>query len=58
MHPDLRSAYDAYWSASTPEDERAAYRAILLFGGKDGYRFGWRSVITRWLRRAALLIEG
>ena len=53
----LAEALKAYWSASTPGEERAAYYEILLFGGIDGYRNGWRSTVARWLRRAALLVE-
>ena len=57
MTRDLRTAFQAYRSATTRREEEAAYHEILLFGGKDGYREGWRPVVVRWLRRAALWIE-
>jgi len=54
----LRSALAAYWGAQTPREEQAAYHEVLLFGGKDGYRDGWRSAIARVLRRLAARIDG
>lgn len=53
----LQTAYSTYWSARTPREEQMAYHEILLFGGKDGYRSGWRTVLARWLRLLALKIE-
>ena len=54
----LADATAAYWSARTPHEERAAYLAILLFGGRDGFASGWRAALARWLRLAALRVEG
>ncbi len=54
---NLNEAYDAYWSSKTFRENQAAYHEILLFGGKDGYRFGWRVAVARWLRLMALKIE-
>lgn len=53
----LSEAVAAYWAAKTPRECEAAYHEMLLFGGVDGYRFGWRVAVARWLRRAALWIE-
>lgn len=61
---NLSQAYDAYWAAKTPDQERAAYFAILLFGGEDGYAPAsylarkLRCKVARILRRAALWVEG
>lgn len=54
---NLKSAADAYWEAGTPREHQAAYHEILLFGGSDGYREGWRVPVARWLRRLALWVE-
>ena len=54
---DLPSAYEAYWAAKNRREHQAACHEILLFGGVDGYRSGWRMVVARWLRKLALLIE-
>ncbi len=55
---DRRTAFAAYWSAQTRREQQAAYHEVLLFGGRDGYREGWRYAVVRWLRRVALVIEG
>jgi len=53
----LAAAQEAYWHAETPAQERQAYHQILLFGGNDGYRSGWRPALARLLRRIALAVE-
>src|ERR1700742_4685779 len=37
---DVNSAYEAYWSSQDSKENFSAYCCILLFGGRDGYRFG------------------
>lgn len=55
---NLQAALDAYWSAESSSEERAAYFEILLCGGRDGYAVGtWRPAIARFLRRCAFWIE-
>lgn len=54
---NLQQAYDAYWASTNRREHQAAYHEILLFGGKDGYCSGWRSVLARWLRMAALWLD-
>lgn len=53
----LKDATDVYWASNTRREMQAAYHEILLFGGKDGYRLGWRNTVARWLRILALKIE-
>lgn len=61
QYGNLDMAYDAYWHATSHKEEQAAYHAILLFGGRDGYpkrtgpALNW---IIRSLRRLALWLEG
>lgn len=57
---NLETALQAYWSATTSREDTAAYHQILLFGGVDGYpSYGMvRTTIARWLRKAALRIDG
>ena len=55
----LNGAYERYWSAKTPTEERAAYYEILVLGGKDGWGpGGWRGRVARALRWMAARIEG
>ena len=58
MVHDLNTALRAYWATNTPREHQAAYHEVLLFGGPDGYREGWRPVLARWLRMIAAKIEG
>lgn len=51
------TAATRYWTAQDKRAEQMAYHEMLLFGGPDGYRFGWRSIIARWLRYLACRIE-
>ena len=53
-----RRAREAYWSAANVREEQAAYHELLLFGGHDGFREGWRPAVARCLRQLALKIEG
>lgn len=57
MVSNLKSALAAYWAAETPREHQAAYHEVLLFGGRDGFRSGWRSTVARWLRQMAVKIE-
>ena len=57
VRANLDQAFRDYWAAQTPSAERAAYVSILLFGGRDGYRFGWRAWVARRLRILALWVE-
>ena len=57
---DLKSATDAYWRAESNRESQAAYHEMLLFGAHDGYPGAkpWRCAVARWLRIAALMVEG
>jgi hypothetical protein len=56
---DLKSALDAYWSASTHREDQAAYHEILLFGGKDGWTSHgpWKAGIIRKFRQLAAWLD-